>query len=66
MSTILVLQYFAKIKWTMLRYFYRDTPVPVLLQKVPAFLYRDTNVPSYGTDTSTMRCEVCFIELMYN
>ena len=28
--------------------FYRDTLVLVLLEKVPAFLYSDTNVPSYA------------------
>ena len=32
----------------MFRYCYRDTPVPVLLQKVPAFLYRDKKVLSYA------------------
>ena len=29
----------------MLRYFYCDTPVPVVLQKVQALLCRDTEVP---------------------
>ena len=30
-----------------LRYIYSDTPVPAPLQKVSAFLYRDTEVSSY-------------------
>ena len=48
MSNVLVLYKFLKTKQMILRYFYRDVSVPVLLQNVPEFLYSDTNVPKYG------------------
>ena len=46
---VLELQYFEKTKWMRLPHFYRDIPIPVLLQKSTGiFFYRDANVPSYG------------------
>ena len=47
MSNALALELFAKTKWMILRYFHRNIPVQVLLQKVPAILYRFTKMPSY-------------------
>ena len=41
------------------RYFYRDTLVPVVLQK--AFLYRDANVPSCCLDTRHEAIFSCYI-----
>ena len=62
---MLVVTQFGKTKRMILRYFYPDTPVPVLFKKVRSFLYRNAKASSsnkiypVGTYTTVIYDKFC-------